>query len=104
MNRRSCLVWHSPRAGHLTDGLTAPARCPSLPFLSVPVASAQLRRRPGLLELGGQTLRQSLDGDPGLLERVPVAERDRVVLHRLSVDGDPPGRSDLILAAVAATD
>ena len=44
------------------------------------------------------------DREPDLLERVAVAQGDRVVVHRLVVDGDAPRGPDLVLAAVALAD
>ena len=46
----------------------------------------------------------SVGGDPGLLERVAVAQGDGAVLGRLAVDGHPPRGADLVLAAVALAD
>src|SRR5215207_739312 len=45
-----------------------------------------------------------VDRHPDLLGGVPIADRDRLVLERLEVDGDRERRADLVLAAVAATD
>src|SRR2546429_6958726 len=42
--------------------------------------------------------------DALLPERIAIADRDRPVLHRLTVDGDPEGRPDLVLPAVAPPD
>ena len=42
---------------------------------------------PGLREPPGELLAKTLDRDPGLLQRVAVAQGDGVVLHRLVVDG-----------------
>ena len=44
------------------------------------------------------------DREPFLLERVAVADRDRVVGERLLVDRERPGRADFVLAAVAPAD
>ena len=67
-------------------------------------ATRRLRRGPGrgqpALQLGGE-----LGGrDAHLLERVAVAQRHCAVLHRLVVHGHPPGRADLVLAAIALAD
>src|SRR5215210_1171873 len=44
------------------------------------------------------------DRHPDLLERVAVAHGHGVVLERLVIDGDRPGRADLVLAPVAPAD
>src|SRR4051812_16580356 len=44
------------------------------------------------------------DGDARLVERVAVAQRDRLVLERLVVDRDAARRADLVLAPVALAD
>src|SRR5919112_4529476 len=68
------------------------------------IASAQLRAAPGRFQPTDQLVAQALDRNADLLEGVAVAEGDRVVVHRLVVDGDAPGGADLVLAAVALAD
>src|SRR5882757_9104091 len=65
---------------------------------------AELRRGPRLAQAAAEFLGQLTDRDPRLVQRVAVAQGDRVVLHRLVVDRDAPGRADLVLAAVALAD
>src|SRR5258707_3513500 len=43
-------------------------------------------------------------GDAHLLQRVAVADGDRLILRRLAVDRDTEGRAGLVLAAIAAAD
>src|SRR5215208_6398968 len=43
-------------------------------------------------------------GNALLLQGVAVADRDRTVLHRLTVDRDAEGRADLVLPSVAPAD
>src|ERR1043166_8085629 len=50
------------------------------------------------------TLDELADRDAVLLQRVAIAQRDRVVLERLVVDGDRQRRADLVLPPVAAAD
>src|SRR3954453_7158609 len=45
-----------------------------------------------------------VDLDPLLFHRVTIAHGHRIVFHRLEVDGDAVRRTDLVLAAIAATD
>ena len=42
--------------------------------------------------------------DADLLHRVPVADGGSLVFQRIEVNGDAPGRADLILPAVSAAD
>src|SRR3954447_21179881 len=51
-----------------------------------------------------QHVRQLVDRDPLLLQRVAVAQRDRAVLDRLVIDRDRVRRADLVLAPVAPAD
>src|SRR5918911_1628833 len=51
-----------------------------------------------------QELREAVDRDALLLERVAVAQRDGAVLDRLVVDRDRERRADLVLAPVAPAD
>ena len=44
------------------------------------------------------------DGKADLLERVTVANRDRLVVERLAVDCNAVGRANFVLAAIAAAD
>src|ERR671925_2015868 len=64
----------------------------------------ELRRAPGTLEPAHELVAELVDRQPYLLERVPVAQRDRAVFERLAVDGDPPRSPDLVLPPVAASD
>src|SRR5438552_84440 len=64
----------------------------------------QLRRAPCGLEPALELVTDLADRQPDLLERVAVAQRHGVVLHRLVVDGDAPRGADLVLAAVALAD
>src|SRR6266699_2184435 len=43
-------------------------------------------------------------GDAHLLQRIAVADRDRLILRRLAVDRDAEGSAGLILAAIAPAD
>src|SRR6267154_1407284 len=43
-------------------------------------------------------------GEAHLLQRIAVADRDRLILRRLAVDRDTEGRAGLILAAIAPAD
>ena len=64
----------------------------------------ELRRAPVGVQPLQQLVAQRRGRHAHLLERVAVAQRDGVVLHRLAVDGDAPRRADLVLAAVALAD
>ena len=52
----------------------------------------------------GEPGRDAVEADPLLGHRVALAHGDRVVVEGLEVDGDAVRRTDLVLAAVAATD
>src|SRR5262249_39840094 len=52
----------------------------------------------------GEVGRKGVDADALLLHRVALANRDRLVVQRVEVDGDAERRADLVLAAVAAAD
>ena len=62
------------------------------------------RRAVSVVQALVEQLAHAADRHAHLLERVAVAHRDGVVLERLVVDRDRPGRADLVLAAVAAAD
>ena len=47
---------------------------------------------------------EAVDRDPGLLQRVAVAQGDGVVLQRLAVDRHAPWGADLVLASVPLAD
>src|SRR4051812_23948586 len=64
----------------------------------------QLRGLPAGLQPAVELVGHLCDRQPDLLERVAVAQRDRVVLHRLVVDRDAPRRAYLVLAPVALAD
>src|SRR5512137_1999461 len=53
-----------------------------------------------LRQFGGQRR----DRDADLLGRVAIAQRHRLVLHRLVIDRHAKGRADLVLAAIAPPD
>src|ERR1035437_6164074 len=55
-------------------------------------------------QLFGAGARQLVQGYPHLLHAVPVADRRRVVLQAVEVDGDRQGGPDLVLAPVATSD
>src|SRR5262245_52436083 len=66
---------------------------------------------PSLLELVSsyldpslQLVEQPLDRQTFLLHRITVAQRHRVVLHRLVVDRDAERGTDLVLAPIAPAD
>src|SRR5207249_8957894 len=59
---------------------------------------------PALFEPLDEQLARACDRDPLLGERVPVADRDRVVVEGLVVDRQRPRRADLVLTAVALAD
>src|SRR5580658_2487490 len=44
------------------------------------------------------------DFEPHLLGRIAIAQRDRVVVHSLMIDGDAERGADLVLAPIAAAD
>ena len=52
----------------------------------------------------GEVAGDAVEADPLLLHRVALADRDRVVLEGVEVDGHAVRRADLVLAAVAAAD
>src|SRR3954454_12689775 len=105
-------AWAFAVPAALTAAMTAidPARrplpMPGVRFSQAPAARALAQLR--ALPLGGeaplQLVAQLGDRYARLLERVAVAQRDCVVLHRLMVDGHAPRGADLVLAAVALAD
>src|SRR5439155_14912497 len=64
----------------------------------------QLRGAPLRAQLGHEPLRNLVDRNALLLERVAIAHRHGAVLERLVVERHAPRRADLVLAAVALAD
>src|SRR5205085_2780295 len=72
--------------------------------LSVAPRGLELRRPPRGPQPALDLVAELGYGDPVLGQAVAVSERHGLVLERLVVDRDRPGRPDLVLTAVATTD